>query len=190
MILAKFVGGGGGISRTKRWIGSAGHSSVSISTTERLVTLLEASLELDPRRATVTKLRSLVRLELLSSAVSEVPLGGGVETGVVWTERSSSTWTTSTMSWASAVSEQEEAPSVSELKVTVGVVAADDDGGGGGSALRYGGLRASSCARFSTFRDGKSSKSKKSKIGGPEAAPSKGLETPGGLVLAACPAAT
>ena len=154
------------------------------------MTFVEASLELDPLRATVKKLRSLVSLELESSALSEVPLGAAEETEVAETERSSSVWTTSTASWASAVSEHEEAPSVSELKATVGVVAADDDEGVGGCALRYGGLKASSWSRFSTFKDGKSSKSKKSKIGGPEAAPSEGLKTPGGLFLAACPAAT
>ena len=189
-MLAMSEDDGGGISRTWASSGSAGHSSVSISTTDLLVTLVEASLELELRRATVTKLRSLVILELLSSAVSEVPLGVAEEAGAARTERSPSAWTISTSSWASAVSEHEEAPSVSELKVTVGVVAADDEGGVGGCALRYGGLRAPSWARFSTFNDGKSSKSKKSKIGGPEAAPSEALETPGGLKLAARPAAT
>ena len=124
------------MNRTNVLIGSAGHSSVSISTTDRLVTLLEASLELDPRRATVTKLRSLVSLELLSSAVSEVPLGAAEETGVMGTERSSSVETVATRSRASAVSEHKEASPVSEHDVTVATDSADDEGGVGGCVLQ------------------------------------------------------
>ena len=82
------------------------------------------------------KLRSLVSLELLSSAVSEVPLGGAEETGVVRTERSPSVETVPTVSWASAVSEHEETPSVSEHDVTVATDSTDDDRGVGGCVLQ------------------------------------------------------
>ena len=134
--MAKVSVEGGGIRRTKLFIGTAGHSSVSISTTDRLVALLDSSLALDPRRATVMKLRSLVELELLSSAVSEVPLGGAEETGVLGTERSPSDETVAIESRTSAVSEHEEAPSVSEHDVTVATDSTDDDGGVGGCVLQ------------------------------------------------------